>query len=467
MSYPVSVEELNKNDLSRIENDLIFKFTDEHAPVINEYGQATGVYGVDYSHELFDYDRKNKLVWIPIRYPLENANHSYMKHNFDYDTISDERKVCNILPFSSETDISGRKRDQDKMIDEAVHILVEKKSVLLSLFTGYGKTFCSAFISLKLGYKVCVLCHNDKLKEQFHNTFKMLNENIKIQYVKGKKDFDEDCDVYIIGIIKASKMDRTQIIEASIGTVIIDEVQMVTATAFSKTLLKFAPLYLIGLSATPDRKDGKHNLFVPYFGEKKDYIYRFEKKQFTVVEYRTKITPIINLKFIRGEMRADGVVKRNSIEDNEDRRKLICDIILKESDKKILVLCLYKIQIIKLEKMLKDKDVSVDTYFGNKKKYNTNARVLIAGIRKAGVGFDDPSLNMGIIASYTNDIRQLEGRIRCTDNIIYHIVDDHQSFRTMWNKCKKWYISRGAKIIIKGSHNSKSKKGGNEVKYIS
>ena len=92
---------------------------------------------------------------------------------------------------------------------------------------------------------------------------------------------DPTADVYIVGIRKASMMKNEDFV--NIGTVIIDEAHIATVTAFTQTLLKFQPRYLIGLSATPDRpSDGLHSIFNFYFGPTKDFIIRREKRIYCI-----------------------------------------------------------------------------------------------------------------------------------------------------------------------------------------
>jgi hypothetical protein len=95
-----------------------------------------------------------------------------------------------------------------------------------------------------------------------------------------------------------------------------------------------------------------------------------------------------------------------------------------------------------------DKGEDAELLIGNKKNWNKNARVLVAGFKKGGVGLNDPSLTMAIIASDTSDVRQYEGRIRTTDNIIYHVVHNHKSFERHWEPCETWYINKGADVKI-------------------
>ena len=58
-----------------------------------------------------------------------------------------------------------------------------------------------------------------------------------------------------------------------IGTVIIDEAHVATKTCFTQSLFKFRPYYLIGLTATPDRADGLHNLYKPFFEDLQIYYF--------------------------------------------------------------------------------------------------------------------------------------------------------------------------------------------------
>jgi hypothetical protein len=74
-------------------------------------------------------------------------------------------------------------------------------------------------------------------------------------------------------------------------------------------------------------------------------------------------------------------------------------------------------------------------------------RILIAGKKKAGVGFNDPTRTMLVICTDIKDIRQYEGRIRTSDNIVYDIVDSYKSLENHWEKRAEWYEKRGATIV--------------------
>ena len=86
----------------------------------------------------------------------------------------------------------------------------------------------------------------------------------------------------------------------------------------------------------------------------------------------------------------------------------------------------------------------------------------MTGINKGGTGLDDVSLDMLILTVSVQDVRQCEGRIRTTNNIVYDVVDNFPTLEKHWNKREEWYISRGATIVkdedphMNVTHNSKS-----------
>ena len=308
-------------------------------------------------------------------------------------------------------------------------------------------TTIGVYLSLKLRLKTMVLCHLEIVRKQWVEEYKKLGDNVTIQYLEGQRcQLDPDADVYVAGIQKAGSMSVNDF--ASIGTVIIDETHLSTVTAFTKTLLNFQPRYLIGLSATPDRPDGLQSLLTKYFGETTDFIVRKEKKSFTVYKVQTKFKPEISYMIVRGQMVRDWNAIISSIEKNNDRWRLIIEIVKKHPEKKIIILCNRNVLSIGLYELLKKEKEDVELLIGSAKRYDRSKRVLVVGFKKGGVGLNDPNLTMAIIASDTKDVRQYEGRIRTTNNLIYHLVDDDRSFQRHWEECEKWYREKGAVIKV-------------------
>ena len=351
--------------------------------------------------------------------------------------------------YTKESDPKERGRDQDVVVSTAMKRLKKFHSVLISAFTGFGKTLTAVCLLAKLKYKTAILCHLDKVKEQWPDEIeKFTGGTCKVQMVKGSKPLDPDADVYIFGIFKAAKFSPEEL--ESIGLVIVDEIHLCTTKAFTNSLLKFTPRYLVGLSATPDRKDGMDKLFDFYFGDPRNYIFRKEVKNFTVIKYQTLYKPTIKYVTRFGKTIPDWCTAINSIEYNEERQKEIAQIAIDNPKEKIIILCNRINQTNGIYDILDDAKESVAKLVGTKKKYDKSARILVAGLKKGGVGLNDPDLTMLILASDVTDVRQNEGRIRTTDNIVYDIVDYYKPFENHWEMRETWYESRGATIIHQG-----------------
>lgn len=361
----------------------------------------------------------------------------------------------NTAPLTEETDIPKR-RDQDVVLKEAIKQLTNNRAVFLALYTSFGKTFCGTYLAAHFKRKTVVLCHSDLIKKQWPGEF-MRFTNAKVQLVKGNT-LDAEADVYIIGIIKASKMPRE--VFKDIGFVILDEAHMCAGTAFTLALTKFTPDYLLALSATPDRADGLHALYKPYFGKfvkqpltrKKytldGYIGRLETKEFRVVKYETDYKPEIELVFRKGRWVPDWSLVISSLDGNEDRQSEIAQIAIDNPTQKFIILCNRQCNVYGIYNILKEKGEYVEKLVDTQKVWDRNARILVAGWRKAGVGFNDPELTAAIIASDTKDVRQFEGRLRTAGCTVFHAVDNYKTLEKHWDGCETWYREKGAVIEV-------------------
>lgn len=362
-----------------------------------------------------------------------------------------------ILTFTlltADSDPSGRNRDQDVVADVALTRLKEEGSVFIATHTGFGKMALGIYLSVTLKLKTLIVCHLDVVRNQWPDEYNKFSKNVKIQFIKGKI-IDAEADVYIVGIKKLANMissglDVYKDFLSTIGTIIVDEAHISTVTLFTECLLHISPRYLVGLSATPDRNDGLHSLFNLYFGDTKEFITRHEVKDFTVYKLQTKYEPNVRYINIMGETRLDWNEAVRSVEENPALWKEVAELAVKHYTSKIIILCNRNALANGVYNLLVEWEADVELLIGSKRKYNTKARILVAGIKKGGVGLNDPELTMAIIASDVTDVRQIEGRVRTTNNIIYHLVHNYKTFENHWVDCEKWYQKRGANIEVVG-----------------
>ena len=344
--------------------------------------------------------------------------------------------------------IDNDKKSQVNVAKLALEQLYDNHSCLLALHTGFGKTITAIYLACQLKQKTLVVYYNTStLHSQWKRT---INEftNAKIHIIEGNKPIDKNADIYLIGLIKLINSN----INLQFGTVIIDEVHMILTQNYIQSLQKVFPTYLIGLSATPDKKNGTDKILYKYFGSRELFIVRKETKEFTVIKYETDFSPSTRFNK-KGDLDWTFVIESLSI--NKDRQQFIADIIKQYNDRTILVLskrvcecigcsnkCIHS-PCIGLYKLLQDHDV--EEFTGNKKEYK-DSHILIGTFAKLGVGFDNKNMNMLVLCSDTIDVRQYEGRIRTENCLIIDIVDNFSVLEKHWEIRKEWYLSKGATI---------------------
>ena len=95
-------------------------------------------------------------------------------------------------------------------------------------------------------------------------------------------------------------------------------------------------------------------------------------------------------------------------------------------------------------------------FAGSAKTYNTNARILVATYSKAGVGFDNPKLDMLIVAGDVEEMfEQYLGRVfRRMDTvpIIIDMVDHFHVFEKHFQTRMLTYLQSGGLIKPFQSH---------------
>lgn len=144
-----------------------------------------------------------------------------------------------------------------------------------------GKTVIGCYLACKLGYKTLILAHQVDLLDQFFDTFAKFTDmpsqafgkelrvaiarkgNI-VEHVKAGADIV--LSTYQTFITKKGKK-RLRQVTNSFGLVIVDESHLVGANCFSQVVSRLNPFLRLGLTATPDRKDGRDILAKYALGE--------------------------------------------------------------------------------------------------------------------------------------------------------------------------------------------------------
>lgn len=297
---------------------------------------------------------------------------------------------------------------------------------LIEDFTVTHNTIFSIFLSSKIKYKTVVLCHRINLIDQWVYSISKVCPDAKIQVCGGKTNIDKNCDFVIMNVANVCKKSIDDF--KDIGLLIVDEAHTICTENMSQSLFYFYPKYVIFLTATPDRTDGKGKILDLYVGENR--IQRKLWRPFNVYVVDTGFKPEIKQNKT-GMIDWNGVLQSQALD--EDRNDLIVQIIRYFSCRNFLVLCKRVEQGNILKKILLQYDEEVDVFTGSSKKFNRDSRILISTYSKSGVGFDHPKLDTLIIASDVEEgIEQYVGRVFRREDVVPIVFDLLDKMHTMY-----------------------------------
>lgn len=436
MSFELKLSCLSSEQFEFIEKTCIFK-------------KETGRYGEVKKIPLFRIEGDSIILPIGLqskfidKLPIKK----WCSVSFNYDkrpyTSRTDPKRGNI-EFASDK-CNYNYRDQKSIVEEGLEMLKKRNTLFLSLPCGFGKTTIACCISQKLCLKTLILCHLSTVTEQWESELREFS-SATVQRVKGER-LNTDADIYLMGIIKASKMEKREL--SDIGLVIIDEVHICSITAFHNTLLKLRPKYLIALSATPERPDGLHKNFKTYFD--RSIIKRLEKREFTVYKFCTGIKPTVKYVVYKGRQVPHWITVKNSLAYNKERQRLIIDLLCEQREK-TMVLSDRVEECKNIFKELYERfcndEIALRPYLftQNSDLPPKDIGVIVGSMKKGGVGFDDIEIKILVIVTDTKDIRQFEGRLRSLNSTVYDFVDNFSTLENHWKLRRKWYKNKGATI---------------------
>jgi superfamily II DNA or RNA helicase len=174
--------------------------------------------------------------------------------------------------------------------EEAVAKIAGHDEGILCAPTAFGKTAVAAWLIAKRKVNTLVVVHRQQLLDQWQERLGMfLNLPAKsIGHVGGGKMDRTGCvDVAVIQSLY--RKDEVKDFVAEYGHVIIDECHHLSAFTFEQVMRQVKAKYVVGLTATPTRKDGHHPIIYMQCGP-----VRFSMSARTMTEttpFEHKVTP--------------------------------------------------------------------------------------------------------------------------------------------------------------------------------
>ena len=130
-----------------------------------------------------------------------------------------------------------------------------------------GKTVLALYLLSVLKKKTVVVVHKDFLMTQWRDSVLQFLPDARIGKIQQNTVDVEDKDVVLAMDKSLSMKEYDPEVFQSFGLAIFDECHHLGAEVFSKSMAKVASKYMLGLSATPNRKDGLRKVFEWYIGD--------------------------------------------------------------------------------------------------------------------------------------------------------------------------------------------------------
>ena len=413
----------------------------------------------------------------PFNVYIESKSKLYIPKYIGYSKFGNPDKIKLNKGSLIDIEFYGSLRDKQKVVVESYLKSCTKshdftkysKGGIISVGCGFGKTVLALYIATVLKRKTLVIVHKTFLMNQWKERIQQYIPSAKIGFIQGKTIDVDDKDI-VIGMLQSISMkEYDDNVFNDFGFTVIDEAHHIAAEVFSRSLTKINSYYMLGLSATPKRKDGLSKVFEWYIGP---YLYIQKKNvpkplEINIVKFTSENEDYNDeVQNFKGQVCMPKMI--NNITQYFRRTELIYAIIAKIINenllRKILVLSDRREHLKMIYNMIENRKLcSVGYYIGGMKekdlKKSENMQVLLGTYSMSSEGMDIPELNTLIMGSPKSEIEQSVGRILRKDHEdltpkIFDIVDDFSVFTNQANKRKKFYKKNNYKTVVCKIHDN-------------
>ena len=137
-----------------------------------------------------------------------------------------------------------------------------KTIALLTHATGTGKTHVAISDAKRVGGRVLYLAHTRQLPKQTSVQFRQKWPGVTAVVYKGAEHDEAKLAGVVLSTLQAMDRNLSRFDPAEFAYVIVDEAHHAAADTFARVVEYFRPKFLLGLSATPERGDGRSLLAI-------------------------------------------------------------------------------------------------------------------------------------------------------------------------------------------------------------
>jgi superfamily II DNA or RNA helicase len=335
---------------------------------------------------------------------------------------------------------------------------------LLGDFTVTHNTVISIKIISALALKTLIVVHKEFLMNQWIERLQEFLPSARIGKIQGPV-FDSAGKDVVIGMLQ-TLYDRDFPDKAfdDFGLLVFDEVHRSASSQFSRALLRIQPPYMLGVTATLERKDGLTKLIHMFMGP---VVYAQTQSDralpadmTVVVRAMTFTTQDSDFNHVvtdfRGNPQFSTMISKLCAYNRRTQFivNVLEDLVAETPDAQILVLGHNRCLLTDVFAAVAHRGFAEPgMYVGGMKQadldVSSKKQVVVSTFSMSSEALDIPTLQILVMMTPKTDIVQVVGRIfraKHTQKIIVDIVDRHDVFQNQWRKRRAYYKKCGYMI---------------------
>ena len=337
-------------------------------------------------------------------------------------------------------------------------------------FTVTHNTALSLYLSCQIGKKTLIVCHKEFLMNQWRERIAQFAPAASVGLIKQGKVDVAGRDFVLASLQSLAMRGYDPEALAGFGLICWDECHHNAAEVFSRALYQVNAPVMLGLSATPNRKDGLRKVLEWFLGKPAYSVRRRGEAELRVVvrRYFDGSDTAAASDYARLRMMWNG--KPNTaamitavcahVPRNLAILAALQEILAAEPDRKVIVLSDRRGHLTALKKLIDDAGIgTTGFYVGGMKQALLDAsaerQIILATGAMANEGLDIPALNTLIFASPVTAIEQPIGRIqrqkpdeRTHAPLVLDFWDDFSVFYNQGARRQAFYKKNGYDVTV-------------------
>lgn len=351
--------------------------------------------------------------------------------------------------------------------EAAVAAMMHHDAGVLSAPTAFGKTVAAAAMIARRGVNTLVLVHRTELLKQWQErlqSFLDIGKGVVGTIGGGKAKPTGKIDIAVMQSL--SRQGEINPLVENYGHVIVDECHHIGAVSFDAILKRVKAKYVLGLTATPIRRDGQQPIIFMQCGP-----IRYTAAKPANAPHDLAVVP--HVVHTRIDLAQDGGIQavfRHLAQDSDRTLVIATEVISAYNEgRKVLVLTERTEHLDAILTALVEKVPQPFVLHGRMSRTQRATliaaldalppdapRILLASGKLVGEGFDHPPLDTLVLAmpiSWKGTLQQYAGRLHRehaskTDVRIIDFVDTgHPALLRMWDKRQRGYRAMGYRMM--------------------